>query len=70
VGEPAAADLDQQIAALAAMCADQPLATADPLGAVSLRSIRAQATLSVSSCQGVSAAASDLRIGARSPPKC
>ena len=32
LGEPAAADLDRQIAGLAAMCADQPLATADPLG--------------------------------------
>jgi len=32
VGEPAAADLDRQIAGLAAICADQPLATADPLG--------------------------------------
>jgi hypothetical protein len=32
VGESAAADLDRQIAGLAAMCADQPLATADPLG--------------------------------------
>lgn len=31
-GEPAAADLDRQIAGLAAMCAGQPLATADPLG--------------------------------------
>ena len=32
VGEPAAANLDRQIAEPAAMCADQPLATADPLG--------------------------------------
>ena len=32
VGEPAAADLDRRIARLAAMCAAQPLATADPLG--------------------------------------
>jgi hypothetical protein len=32
LGEPAAADLDRQIAELAAMCADQPLATGDPLG--------------------------------------
>jgi hypothetical protein len=32
VGEPAAANLDRQIAGLAAMCADQSLATADPLG--------------------------------------
>jgi hypothetical protein len=32
VGEPAAADLDRQIAALATICADLPLTTADPLG--------------------------------------
>jgi len=32
VGEPAVADLDRQIAELAAICADQPLATGDPLG--------------------------------------
>jgi hypothetical protein len=32
LGGPTAADLDRQIAELAAMCADQPLATADPLG--------------------------------------
>jgi hypothetical protein len=32
VGEPAAAGLGRQIAGLAAICADQPLATADPLG--------------------------------------
>jgi hypothetical protein len=32
VGEPAAADLDRQIAALTTICADLPLATADPLG--------------------------------------
>jgi len=32
MGEPAGRDLDRRIAALAALCADQPLATADPLG--------------------------------------
>ncbi|MEA3276036.1 MAG: hypothetical protein U9Q81_12235 [Pseudomonadota bacterium] len=32
MGEPATADLDRHIAGLAATCADQPLATADPLG--------------------------------------
>jgi hypothetical protein len=32
VGEPATADFDRQIAGLAALCADQSLATADPLG--------------------------------------
>ena len=52
MGEPTAADLDRQIAALAAMCADQPLATADPLGTGGLLS--AAHTLAQLTLAGVS----------------